>query len=218
MIKTELTIPELGLLVGTRGMLGLGIGLLFADKLRRDSRHGAGWTLAAIGALSTIPLAWMVWRGHQRVTDRGEGGQRRSTQRPVKDIMSRDVQVISPDASLAEAARRMRDGNFGMMPVGENDRMVGAISDRDIAVRAMARGLGPESKVREVMSTGVCWAYDDDPVARAAEIMSANQIRRLPIVNHDKRLVGIVALGDIAVDVPERKPAAEALTAISEPA
>jgi CBS domain-containing protein len=208
MVKTELTIPELGLLVGTRGMLGLGIGLLVAHRLNRDSRRGAGWALAAIGALSTIPLAWMVYKGRQRTT----GGAVR-----VADIMSRNVQVISPEANLAEAARRMRDGDFGMMPVGEDDRMVGAISDRDIAVRAVARGLGPDAKVRDVMSTGTCWAYDDDPVARAAEIMSANQIRRLPIVNHDKRLVGIVALGDIAVDDTIRRPAAEALTAISEP-
>ena len=218
MVKTELTIPELGLLVGTRGMLGLGIGLLCAHRLTRDSRRGAGWTLAAIGALSTIPLAWMVWRGHQRAIGGSDDGQRKASHRPVKDIMSRDVQVISPDATLADAARHMRDGRFGMMPVGENDRMVGAISDRDIAVRAVARGLGPDAKVREVMSTGICWAYDDDPVTRAAEIMSANQIRRLPIINHDKRLVGIVALGDIAVEDPIRKPAAEALGAISEPA
>lgn len=66
MVKTELTLPELGLLVGTRGMLGLGVGLLVAHRLSRDSRKGAGWTLAAVGALSTIPLAWMVWRGRQR--------------------------------------------------------------------------------------------------------------------------------------------------------
>ncbi|HTH77702.1 MAG TPA: CBS domain-containing protein [Ramlibacter sp.] len=209
MVKTELTMPELGLLVGTRGMLGLGIGLLVADRLRRDSRRGAGWTLAAIGAFSTIPLAWMVYRGRKRTTN---GAAR------VRDIMSRNVQVVSPEANLAEAARQMRDGNFGMMPVGENDRMVGAISDRDIAVRAVARGLGPDAKVREVMSTGICWAYDDDPVTRAAEIMSAKQIRRLPIVNHEKRLVGIVALGDIAVEDPNPRPATEALTAISEPA
>jgi CBS domain-containing protein len=208
MVKTELTMPELGLLVGTRGMLGLGIGLLVGDRLRRDSRRGAGWTLAAIGALSTIPLAWMVYRGRKRTAA--------DTAR-VRDIMSRNVQVVSPEANLAEAARQMRDGNFGMMPVGENDRMVGAISDRDIAVRAVARGLGPDAKVREVMSTGICWAYDDDPVTRAAEIMSANQVRRLPIVNHEKRLVGIVALGDIAVEDPNPRPATEALTAISEP-
>jgi CBS domain-containing protein len=198
-------------------MLGLGIGLLVAHRLSRDRRQGAGWTLATIGALSTIPLAWMVYRGHQRSGGTTHEGWRPGASRPVKEVMSRDVQVISPDTTLAEAARRMRDGDFGMMPVGENDRMVGAISDRDIAVRAVARGLGPDSKVREVMSTGICWAYDDDPVTRAAEIMSANQIRRLPIVNHDKRLVGIVALGDIAVE-GARRPAAKALSAISEPA
>jgi CBS domain-containing protein len=209
MVKTELTMPQLGLLVGTRGMLGLGIGLLVAHRLSRDSRRGAGWALAALGALSTVPLAWMVYRGRQRTTS---GAAR------VRDIMSRDVQVVSPESNLAEAARHMRDGNFGMMPVGENDRMLGAISDRDIAVRAVARGLGPDAKVREVMSTGICWAYDDDSVARAAEIMSANQIRRLPIVNHEKRLVGILALGDIAVEDPDRRPATQALTAVSEPA
>ena len=136
----------------------------------------------------------------------------------IKDIMSRDVKVISPDATIADAAKSMRDGDFGMMPVGEDDRMIGAISDRDIAVRAIAAGLDGNAKVRDVMSDGVCWAYDDEPVQRAAEIMAEKQIRRLPIVNRDKRLVGIVSLGDIAVERTEQKPAARALNAISEPA
>ena len=136
----------------------------------------------------------------------------------IKDIMSRDVQVISPDATIQEAAQCMRDCDFGMMPVGENDRMIGAISDRDIAVRAVALGKDGNAKVRDVMSDGICWAYEDEPVERAAEIMSDKQVRRLPIVNRDKRLVGIVSLGDIATDRKEKKPAAEALSAISEPA
>lgn len=136
----------------------------------------------------------------------------------IKDVMSRDVQVISPDATIAEAARCMRDGDFGMMPVGENDRMIGAISDRDIAVRAVAEGKDGKAKVRDVMSEGIHWAYDDEPVDRAAQIMSEHQIRRLPIVNRDKRLVGIVALADLAVKEPESGPAAEALCEISEPA
>ena len=137
----------------------------------------------------------------------------------IKDVMSRDVQVISPDATLTEAARCMRDGNFGMMPVGENDRMIGAISDRDIAIRAVAEGCDPNStKVRDAMSEGVCWAYDDEPVERAAELMSRQQIRRLPIVNRDKRLVGIVALGDLATRETQKKPATKALSEISEPA
>lgn len=136
----------------------------------------------------------------------------------IQDLMSRDVQVIGPDATIAEAARSMRDGDFGMMPVGENDRMIGVISDRDIAVRAVAEGLDGNAKVRDVMSDGVRWAYDDEPVERAVEIMSEHQVRRLPIVNREKRLVGILALGDLAVDKTESRPAGEALSEISEPA
>ncbi len=82
-----------------------------------------------------------------------------------------------------------------MMPVGEDDRMVGAISDRDIAVRGIAEGHHGKTKVREVMSDGIRWAYEDDAIDHAAQIMAEHQIRRLLIVNRDKRLVGILALG-----------------------
>jgi CBS domain-containing protein len=135
----------------------------------------------------------------------------------LKDLMSRDVKVVSPDMTIEEAAREMSDGGFGMLPVGENDRMIGAISDRDIAVRAVAEGKGPGTKVRDIMSEGICWAYDDDTVERAAMLMSEHQVRRLAVVNRDKRLVGIVALGDFAVDSSEIEPAAEALSKISVP-
>jgi CBS domain-containing protein len=135
----------------------------------------------------------------------------------LKDVMSRDVKVVTPDMTIREAARKMCDGGFGMMPVGENDRMIGAISDRDIAIRAVAEGKGPATRVRDVMSAGICWAYDDDTVEHAARLMSERQVRRLPVVDHDKRLVGIVALGDFAVDSSEIQPAAEALSKISEP-
>lgn len=135
----------------------------------------------------------------------------------LKDVMSRDVMVISPDMTITEAARKMSDGDFGMMPVGENDRMIGTISDRDIAIRAVAEGKAPTTKVREIMTEGVFWAYDDETVEHAAKLMSEHQVRRLPVVNRDKRLVGIVALGDFAVDSSEIKPAAEALSKISAP-
>ena len=138
-------------------------------------------------------------------------------QHHLKDVMSRDVQVISPETTIREAARTMHAGGFGMMPVGENDRMIGAISDRDIAIRAVAEGKGPGTKVREIMSAGIWWAYDDDTVEHAAKLMSEHQVRRLPVVDRDKRLVGIVALGDFAVDKSDIKPAAEALSRISEP-
>jgi CBS domain-containing protein len=136
----------------------------------------------------------------------------------LKDVMSRDVLVISPDDTIREAAQQMRKGNFGMMPVGENDRMIGAISDRDIAIRAVGEGKDPGTKVRDVMSEGIIWAYEDDSVDDAAKLMSEHQIRRLPIVNADKRLVGIVALGDFAVESADIEAAGEALSEISKPA
>jgi len=135
----------------------------------------------------------------------------------VKDVMTRNVKVASPDMTIQEAARSMSEGDFGMLPVGENDRMIGAISDRDIAIRAVAEGKGPNTPVRDVMSTGICWAYDDDTIDHAAKLMSDRQVRRLPVVDRDKRLVGIVALGDFAVDKSEIKPAADALAKISGP-
>lgn len=135
----------------------------------------------------------------------------------LKDLMSRDVKVVGPEMSILDAAKEMRDGDFGMMPVGEDDRMIGTISDRDIAIRAVAEGKGVDTKVRDVMTVGVSWAYEDDSVEHAAKIMSEQQVRRLPVVNRDKRLVGIVALGDFAVESSEIKPAAQALSEISKP-
>jgi CBS domain-containing protein len=135
----------------------------------------------------------------------------------LKDVMSRDVKLVAPETTIREAAQQMRDGDFGMLPVAENDRMIGAISDRDIAIRAIADDKGPATTVREVMSEGICWAYEDDSIEQAATIMSERQVRRLPIVNRDKRLVGIVSLGDFAVDSADIEPAAEALSGISQP-
>ncbi len=135
----------------------------------------------------------------------------------LKDLMSRDVKVISPDMSIREAAAAMRDGDFGMLPVGENDRMIGTISDRDIAIRAVADGMETATKVRDVMSEGVAWAFEDNSVEEAAKIMSQRQVRRLPVVDRNKRLVGIIALGDFAVESSEIRPAAEALSKISKP-
>ena len=135
----------------------------------------------------------------------------------LKELMSRDVKVVGPDMTIGEAAQKMRDGDFGMMPVGENDRMIGSISDRDIAIRAIAEGKDAGTKVRDVMSPGIAWAYEDDSVEQAVAVMSKHQVRRLPVVNRDKRLVGIVALGDFAVEKSEIRPAAQALAEISKP-
>jgi CBS domain-containing protein len=135
----------------------------------------------------------------------------------IKDLMSRDVQVISPDMTIADAAKKMRDGDFGMMPVGENDRMIGTISDRDITIRCVAEGKDGGTKVRDVMSQGINWAYEDSSIEAAAAIMSEHKVRRLPVVDRNKRLVGIVALGDLAVQPSQIRPAADALSEISRP-
>jgi CBS domain-containing protein len=135
----------------------------------------------------------------------------------LTDLMSRDVKLISPDTSIRDAANEMREGDFGMLPVGENDRMIGAITDRDIAIRAIAAGKDGSTKVREVMSEGIFWEYEDQSIDDAAKMMSERQVRRLPVVDRNKRLVGIVALGDFAVESSEIRPAAEALSEISKP-
>ena len=136
----------------------------------------------------------------------------------VSEVMTKNVQIISPEATIKEAAQQMRGGDFGMLPVGENDRMIGAISDRDIAIRAIAEGKESSTRVRDVMSDGLVWAFDTDSIEDAAKLMSEHQIRRLPVVDKDKRLVGIVALGDFAIDSSDIVPAAEALAEISRPA
>jgi CBS domain-containing protein len=135
----------------------------------------------------------------------------------LKDVMSYDVQVISPDATIREAAARMRDQGFGMLPVGEHDRMIGAVTDRDIAMRAVAEGKGSDTLVRDVMSEDVIWCYDDDTVEKGADMMCRRQVRRLPVVNREKRLVGIVSLGDFAVAADDIQPTADALVGISQP-
>ena len=135
----------------------------------------------------------------------------------LTDLMSRDVKVISPDMTIQEAASQMREGDFGMLPVGENDRMIGSVTDRDIAIRAVAAGKGGSTKVREIMSEGIFWVFEDESVEAVAKMMSERQVRRLPVVDRNKRLVGIVALGDFAVESSEIKPAAEALSEISKP-
>jgi CBS domain-containing protein len=116
----------------------------------------------------------------------------------VKDAMSTDVQLITPDRTIREAAQRMIEIDAGVLPVAENDRLVGMITDRDIAVRAVALGKSPDSKVREAMSGEVLYCYDDEDLTHVSRNMSDMKVRRLPVVNRDKRLVGVISVGDIA--------------------
>ena len=134
----------------------------------------------------------------------------------IKEIMTSDPELIDPDASIRKAAKRMRDEDIGALPVGENDRLVGMVTDRDIAVRGVAEDLAPETTtVRDVMSEKVYYCFEDDAVEDAAKCMAENQVRRLPILNRDKRLTGIVSLADIAQSGEECEKTA--LEGVSEP-
>jgi CBS domain-containing protein len=135
----------------------------------------------------------------------------------VSEAMTREVRIATPGQSIRDVAKIMAEIDAGAMPVGENDRLVGMITDRDIAIRAVAQGKGPDTPVRDVMSTEqVLYCYEDEELDHVAKNMSQEQVRRLPVVNREKRLVGIVSIGDLS---RKAKPntAGKAVAAISEP-
>jgi CBS domain-containing protein len=137
----------------------------------------------------------------------------------LKEVMTRDVQVIHPNASLEEAASRMDELNVGPLPVCDGRRLVGMLTDRDIVVRATSIGSDPKStRVRDVMSAGVVYCFEDEDVRVAARRMEQEQIRRLLILDRDKNLVGIVSLGDLAVETGDDRLSGEVLEEISAPA
>ena len=133
----------------------------------------------------------------------------------VSEAMSREVRIASPDQSIAEAAQIMAEIDAGSLPVGEEDRLVGMITDRDIAIRGVAKNCEPDTKVREVMTPDVKYCFEDEDIAHVARNMGSVQVRRLPVLNRQKRLVGIVSLGDVATETQPRH-AGEALKKVSE--
>ena len=134
----------------------------------------------------------------------------------VSEAMTREVRVASPGQSIRDVAKMMAESDAGAMPVGDNDRLVGMITDRDIAIRAVALGKGPDTPVRDVMSTEqVLYCYEDEELDHVAKNMSQQQVRRLPVVNRDKRLVGIVSLGNIVQT--EARSAAKAVKGMTKP-
>ena len=116
----------------------------------------------------------------------------------VSKIMTRDVRLVNPDHTIGEAASLMAEIDAGALPVGEHDRLVGMITDRDIVVRAVAQGRSVHTKVAAIMSKGMLYCFDTDEIDDVARNMGKARVRRLPVVNRDKRLVGIVSLGDVA--------------------
>lgn len=137
----------------------------------------------------------------------------------LRDVMTRNVEIVDPNANLQEAAALMKTLDVGSLPVCDGMRVQGVLTDRDITIRAVAEGRDPrQTPVRDVMSTDLVYCFEDQEVEEAALLMEEHQIRRLPIMSRDKRLVGIVALGDLAVEVEDEALTGKVLERISEPA
>ena len=137
----------------------------------------------------------------------------------LKDIMTPGVEVIAPEATLQTAARKMQRMDVGPLPVCDGDRLVGMLTDRDITIRAVAEGCDPTTTtVREAMTPDMVYCFEDQDVQEAASLMTQYQIRRLPVLNRNQRLVGMVSLGDLAVSPGNQQQAGEVLEQVSEPA
>jgi CBS domain-containing protein len=122
----------------------------------------------------------------------------------IREAMTPHADWIGPDIPLTETARMMRDKNIGCLPIGENDRLIGMITDRDLACRAVADGADPRTtSARAVMTKGVTWCFEDESVDEAVERMGAKQIHHLPVLNREKRMVGILSLSDLALRGPQ---------------
>lgn len=122
----------------------------------------------------------------------------------VREAMTQHAEWIVPETSLAEVAQKMRDKGIGCLPVGTNDRMVGMITDRDLACRAVADGLNPTTATaKQVMTKGVIWCFDDDDIEGAIRRMEEKKIHHMPVINHQKRLIGILSLSDLALRGPQ---------------
>lgn len=134
----------------------------------------------------------------------------------LRDAMTQDPVVVTADSTILQVAQIMRDYDIGMMPVVEKDNLIGVITDRDIVIRAVAEDIDMQANIIDVMSDDVFCGYEDDTFQRASELMIKHQVRRLPVVNRDNRLVGIVSLSDMAEARSELRPAAEALAGTSK--
>ena len=132
----------------------------------------------------------------------------------ISEVMTREVETVRPDQTAREAATFMLSADAGSIPVTEGDRLIGMITDRDIAVRGIAKGHGPDTPVRELMTSGVVCAHIDDDVEDVATRMSEAQVRRLPVVDESEQLVGIVSLGDLSRETDD-ETAHQALEGVS---
>jgi len=134
----------------------------------------------------------------------------------VSQVMTRDVKTVTPETTAQEAASFMLSEDAGSMPVSEGDRLIGMITDRDIAIRGVAKGHGPDTPVRELMTDEIICVREDDDVEDVASKMSEAQVRRLPVIDDNEKLCGIVSLGDLSRETDDES-AHQALEGVSQP-
>lgn len=183
-----------------------------------NASRGWGWTPWILGTAAAGSAYWAYkqgWIGGMMSSDGMPGSAGRTM---VRDVMTRGVETTAPDTPIAEAARRMRDLDVGSLPVTDGSRLLGIVTDRDLSVRATAAAKDPNNtRVREVMSPELAWVFDDEPADAAARVMRERQIRRLPVLDRSDRLVGVVALADLATDLGDDKLKGATLEEISQP-
>jgi len=180
----------------------------FRDYLTKEDQKD--WYVWPIGAATLGMIVGALWY----LLTRGDDAE--SSDR-ISDIMTRHPEVLRPDATVFEAASAMRRLDVGVIPVCDGTRLQGMVTDRDIALRSTADGRDPHlTLVSDVMTNDVRWAYEDESIEHASDLMRKHQIRRLPIVDRDKRLIGIVSLGDLAVDASDDRLSGSTLESVSK--
>jgi CBS domain-containing protein len=220
--ERKVTLPELILVAGTRAALGVGVGLLLKDRLNKDQRRGAGLALVILGGLSTIPLALEIFgeKDHQR--EGGNHGKETEAEMKCSELMTKDPSCCLPTDTVFDAAQLMKSEDVGPIPIvndKQTRKLAGIVTDRDLALKVVAEGLDPkQTRVEEVMTTGVQTCGPDDDVSDVLALMEQHHVRRVPIVDDEDCLVGIIAQADVATRIDQADKTHEVVEEISKAA
>lgn len=218
--ERSITLPELILIAGTRAAIGVGVGLLVKEKLNKDQRRGAGLALVILGGLSTIPLALGFFSKREEKFDVGNDGK--ETEMKCSEVMTKDPSCCLPTDTVFDAAQLMKSEDLGPIPIvtdKQTKKLAGIVTDRDLAVKVLAEGLdAKQTKIEEVMTTGVQTCGPDEDVTNVLRLMEQHHIRRIPIVDDNDSLVGIIAQADIATRIDEPAKTHEVVEEISRAA
>jgi len=218
--ERSITLPELILIAGTRAAIGVGVGLLVKEKLNKDQRRGAGLALVILGGLSTIPLALGFFsKKNEELEKRNDG---KDTEMKCSELMTKDPSCCLPTDTVFDAAQLMKSEDVGPIPIvndKQTKKLAGIVTDRDLALKVVAEGLDPkQTKIEEVMTTGVQTCNPDDDVSNVLKLMEHHHVRRIPIVDDQDCLVGIIAQADIATRIDEAEKTHEVVEEISKAA